>query len=315
MGSPKMMSQNKRGFTLVELLVVITIIAVLIALLMPAIGAVQENARQTTCSNNQRQLGVAILAYEGAKRHLPYVLNDTTTTAPNGTVSINWAMSLLPYVDRADLWEKVRSKIITAVRVDAYICPNDVAALAMRAEDGALSYAVNDAHFVDFSTGVPRDGNGKPVLETVVSKLTEIDDVSGKMMTIHPGPDKVLMAGERTQKNAAPNDDPTNGSYSPTARTSVFHAGPWILGKPATGVKGPTFVQLTFPWPTGPATNTNTYPLARGTLYSHPLPLASAPPTILNSGHPGIVIGVFFDNHVQKIREDAKCNPQDDVPE
>src|ERR1035437_8222075 len=95
------MSQNKHGFTLVELLVVITIIAILIGLLIPAIGAVQENGRQMTCFNNQKQLGLAIMEYDNAKRHLPYVLSKT------GTMTIDWAISLFPYMDKNEVWKQI----------------------------------------------------------------------------------------------------------------------------------------------------------------------------------------------------------------
>lgn len=52
---------HRRGFTLIELLVVIAIIAILAAILFPVFAKAREKARQTTCSNNQRQLAVAIL--------------------------------------------------------------------------------------------------------------------------------------------------------------------------------------------------------------------------------------------------------------
>ena len=59
------------AFTLVELLVVITIIGMLMALLMPAISAAREQARRTQCMNNQKQLGIAMLAYEGSHKSFP----------------------------------------------------------------------------------------------------------------------------------------------------------------------------------------------------------------------------------------------------
>ena len=75
---------GRPAFTLVELLVVITIIGMLMALLMPAISAAREQARRTHCLNNEHQLGVAMLAYESNRKSFPGWRN-TVATLPSGT--------------------------------------------------------------------------------------------------------------------------------------------------------------------------------------------------------------------------------------
>jgi prepilin-type N-terminal cleavage/methylation domain-containing protein len=93
----KLYRSNSRGFTLVELLVVIAIIGILVALLLPAIQAAREAARRTQCINKMKQIGLAILNYESARKQLPLAYTPNFTGAQGaGLCSGNKATSSIP---------------------------------------------------------------------------------------------------------------------------------------------------------------------------------------------------------------------------
>ncbi|MFM7205835.1 MAG: DUF1559 domain-containing protein [Planctomycetaceae bacterium] len=94
------------GFTLVELLVVIAIIATLIGLLLPAVQSARESARRTACGNNLRQLPIAFLNYESARRMLPplkRLFSGAITACEPKMAHRSWAPDVLPYVEEAAL--------------------------------------------------------------------------------------------------------------------------------------------------------------------------------------------------------------------
>jgi prepilin-type N-terminal cleavage/methylation domain-containing protein len=101
-----------RGFTLVELLVVITIIGILIALLLPAVQAAREAARRASCSNNLRQLGLANLLYEQTYRcYVPGSMGKDEWKDPNSDCCpwghFGWAAFLLPFVEQQALYDTI----------------------------------------------------------------------------------------------------------------------------------------------------------------------------------------------------------------
>jgi prepilin-type N-terminal cleavage/methylation domain-containing protein len=98
------------GFTLVELLVVIAIIGILVALLLPAIQAAREAARRVACTNNLKNLGLAVLNYHDAKKHFPvsmgYVREGGEAPADVEQPCTGWILNTLPQLEEQALYDR-----------------------------------------------------------------------------------------------------------------------------------------------------------------------------------------------------------------
>jgi prepilin-type N-terminal cleavage/methylation domain-containing protein/prepilin-type processing-associated H-X9-DG protein len=123
----------RHGFTLVELLVVITIIGILIALLLPAVQAAREAARRLQCSNNFKQVGLALHGYEAARQSFPPA---SIYTASPVFESPTWSAFILPFMEYASLYDQYNFKdsrhlpmylppTVGRTRIPAYVCPSD----------------------------------------------------------------------------------------------------------------------------------------------------------------------------------------------
>jgi prepilin-type N-terminal cleavage/methylation domain-containing protein/prepilin-type processing-associated H-X9-DG protein len=147
---------QKRGFTLVELLVVIAIIGILVALLLPAIQAAREAARRSQCVNKVKQLGLAVLNYESARKLLPYANTPNLTTAlktggcagaagtpvaTNGRAHHAVFSFILPYMEEQAVYDQIdfnydwsnattttskgiKNNTAFAKDIDVFLCPS-----------------------------------------------------------------------------------------------------------------------------------------------------------------------------------------------
>jgi prepilin-type N-terminal cleavage/methylation domain-containing protein len=146
----------RRGFTLVELLVVIAIIAILVLLLLPAINAAREAARRNGCLSNIRQLGLAAANHEAATKRFPVsddsknhlkVLKPGDTATSGNEDGYSWLVKLLPFIEEKQIFDELKvssgnftkkafdptnqragamatAPHIATVRINAFVCPS-----------------------------------------------------------------------------------------------------------------------------------------------------------------------------------------------
>jgi len=132
-------ARTRRGFTLVELLVVIAIIGILVSLLMPAVQSAREAGRRTQCSNNLKQLALALHGYHTQFQYFPPSVYFAAGEDPGYSTNyrVNWAIAVLPFLEQQALYNSFdRTKLITdsanrnarGTILAAMVCPTDGAA-------------------------------------------------------------------------------------------------------------------------------------------------------------------------------------------
>ncbi len=274
-----------RGFTLVELLVVITIIAVLMGLLLPAVQAAREGGRRTVCQNNQYQMAFAAIRFDTDNGFIPGWRNSVRLTA-GGTSFYSWPVMVLPFMERNDIWKAIGGGVVPSTYVATFVCPSS----PPDSQTGAwLAYAGNAGSACNMnqvSTNLRiRDG---VMFDTGITGTTtncatrarcSMDDVSAG-----DGTSMTLLLSERcgSGTSSAPLVQANWNTTFAAVGTNGFSFANASTAPPAFGIAG------TVPPPKVINSPVNTAP----GFWSQP-----------SSNHPGGAVAAFCDGHTEFLKD------------
>jgi len=266
---------RRRGFTLVELLVVIAIIGTLVGLLLPAVQAAREAARRSSCQNNIKQLGLAVINFENSRRKLPAGFTQDRIPAPSGAFQGHSVFYyVLPFIEETNLFNSMDAKVPlnnrattatagkAAAVVPTFLCPSDALpntpipypSTGTPAEFyGGTSYKANGGSRPIFATSSTNDGVFM-CFGTASRKATSAPTgIEVRLKDITDGTTKTIMFGERFHKDANFDTFTVAGWNSGSTMVS------WSRWYPAGGdnglgnLMGGSFAPIgyTTPWPAG----------------------------------------------------------------
>jgi prepilin-type N-terminal cleavage/methylation domain-containing protein/prepilin-type processing-associated H-X9-DG protein len=319
-------ARRRRGFNLLELLVVLAIIAVAIALLLPAVQKVREAANRMTCVNNLKQIGLALHSYHDANGRfpaavlMPYAKTRDVNDAAN-PFGPNWAVLILPYIEQQALYNQANPagypgtknfadpasyqlswRQVRGIPIKAYLCPSDRG---------------QEMPFTDPS-GAPREGNWTRGNYAASNAAGDADHHIGG----DPNPEEDPFRGVRKGPVMAINFGARIADISDgTATTFLAHEvrigvnatdrrGTWAMGMPGASIVNGG--QSNNPTPNNTEDESDEiqgcshfwYPGigTRDGMGCVNQPTAGSEGAVARSRHPGGVNACFADGHVQFIK-------------
>ena len=248
-----MTDSRRRGFTLIELLVTVSLIGILVALLIPAVQSAREAARRSSCSNNLKQIGVALNSYYSTYQAFPYYVADYRYaplgkwTGPGRFLPVQ--VRLLPHLEQGPLYNAANlflerdpvtgdaaNETITRTTIGVYLCPSDGSAFPT---EGGNNYRASIGIGPQWGPNVesPDSGNGFFDKHALINTASLFTDGLSHTVAFSERP-----RGSGLQGSGTPERDYSNLAPYPDA---ALRDADWALQwcRVAAAQLGMTFVQ------------------------------------------------------------------------
>jgi len=229
-----MSRKSKAGFTLVELLVVIAIIGVLVALLLPAVQAAREAARRSSCTNNLKQIGLAMHNHHDVFLKFP----AGAATDPGGGWGSSWKVSILPYIEQGNISDKwvysgnsgytnsTNMPLTNNLTIASYRCPSSALPEFYAASHNGGAFQMLTSYTGNSGSGtLGTTGSGSHGITAEDGPLNA--NSKKNMANLTDGTSNTIMVAEQSNHLRDANNQPITGSY-----TAITSQGPhgWTMG-------------------------------------------------------------------------------------